>query len=141
MLIAIITFFLTILIIELYYKIFVLRKDMKYNPNKVPSEVLLLIKKYQIDMKKVNYYYLMKSIGRINALSVALIVFIVTFFKKMNIQLLIAMLICIPVILLAYTLFGRELVKQGLSTDKELTKKIKKKTKNKKQENKKGRKI
>ena len=141
MLIAIITFFLTILIIELYYKIFVLRKDMKYNPNKVSSEVLLLIKKYQIDMKKVNYYYLMKSIGRINALSVALIVFIVTFFKKMNIQLLIAMLICIPVILLAYTLFGRELVKQGLSTDKELTKKIKKKTKNKKQENKKGRKI
>ncbi len=141
MLIAIITFFLTILIIELYYKIFVLRKDMKYNPNKVPSEVLLLIKKYQIDMKKVNYYYLMKSIGRINALSVALIVFIVTFFKKMNIQLLMAMLICIPVILLAYTLFGRELVKQGLSTDKELTKKIKKKTKNKKQENKKGRKI
>lgn len=90
---------------------------MKYNPQKVPTEVTLLIKKYHIDMKKVNYYYLMKSIGRINALGIGLIVFIITFFKRMNIQLLIALLLCIPVILISYSLFGNYLVNQGLSKD------------------------
>ncbi len=114
---SIISFLFTLLILEIYYRIFVLRKDMKYNPQKVPTEVTLLIKKYHIDMKKVNYYYLMKSIGRINALGIGLIVFIITFFKRMNIQLLIALLLCIPVILISYSLFGNYLVKQGLSKD------------------------
>lgn len=115
---SILSFLLTLIIIELYYKIFVLKKNMKYNPNKVPTEVTLLIKKYKIDMKKINYYYLMKSIGRINALGMGLIVFVITFFDRLNIQLIIALFLCIPVILISYGMFGRYLVKQGLAVDR-----------------------
>lgn len=128
---SILSFLLTLIIIELYYKIFVLKKNMKYNPNKVPTEVTLLIKKYKIDMKKINYYYLMKSIGRINALGMGLIVFVITFFDRLNIQLLVALFLCIPVILISYGMFGRYLVKQGLAIDRKNKKKernIKKKT-------------
>ena len=104
---SILSFLLTLVIVELYYKIFVLKKNMKYNPNKVPTEVTLLVKKYKIDMKKINYYYLMKSIGRINALGIGLIVFVITFFDRLNIQLLVALFLCIPVILISYGMFGR----------------------------------
>lgn len=114
---SILSFLLTLIIIELYYRIFVLKKNMKYNPNKVPTEVTLLIKKYKIDMKKINYYYLMKSIGRINALGMGLIVFVITFFDRLNIQLLVALFLCIPVILISYGMFGSYLVKQGLAVD------------------------
>ncbi len=114
---SILSFLLTLLVIEVYYKIFVLKKNMKYNPNKVPTEVALLIKRYHIDIKKVNYYYLMKSIGRINALSVGVIIFVITFFDRMNIQFLLAIFLCIPVILISYSLFGRYLVKKGLTKD------------------------
>ena len=113
--ISILSLLITLIIVELYYRFFVLKKDMKYNPNKVPTEVTLLIKKYKIDMKKINYYYLMKSIGRINALGIGLIVFVITFFDRLNIQLLVALLLCIPVILISYGMFGRYLVKQGLT--------------------------
>lgn len=140
MIINIIMFLLTLLIVEIYYRVFILRKDMKYDPNKVPTEVALLIKKYNLDMKRVNYYYLMKSIGRINALTLAVIMFIVTFFKRINIQILIAILLCIPGILISYSLLGKALVKQNLTVDstkskkankKKSTNKTKKETKNK----------
>lgn len=134
---SIISFFLTLIIVELYYKIFVLKKNMKYNPNKVPTEVTLLIKKYNIDMKKINYFYLMKSIGRINALGIGLIVFIITFFDRLNIQLLIAIFLCIPVILISYSLFGRYLVKQGLTKNIK-TKQNRKKDNDNKKRKKKG---
>lgn len=129
---SILSFLLALLIVEIYYRIFVLKKNMKYNPRKVPTEVTLLIKKYHIDMKKVNYYYLMKSIGRINAIGIGLIVFVITFFNRMNIQLLVGLLLCIPVILISYSLFGNYLVNQGLSID------LKPKLKKKKVKNKKG---
>ncbi len=130
---SIISFLLTLVIVELYYRIFILKKNMKYNPNKVPTEVTLLMKKYQIDIKKINYYYLMKSIGRINALGIGLIVFVITFFNRLNIQLLVAFFLCIPVILISYSLFGKYLVKQGLTVNSKTkeTKKQKKKTKKK----------
>lgn len=128
---SILSFLLTLIIIELYYKFFVLKKNMKYNPNKVPTEVTLLIKKYKIDMKKMNYYYLMKSIGRINALGIGLIVFVITFFDRLNIQLLVALFLCIPVILISYSMFGRYLVKQGLSINSKNKKKETRNTKKK----------
>ena len=132
--ISILSLLITLIIVDLYYRFFVLKKDMKYNPNKVPTEVTLLIKKYKIDMKKINYYYLMKSIGRINALGIGLIVFVITFFDRLNIQLLVALLLCIPVILISYGMFGRYLVKQGLTVDS----KNKKKERDKKRKVKKG---
>ena len=121
--VSIISFFLALLIVEIYYRFFVLKKNMKYNPNKVPSEVMLLINKYNLDMKKINYYYLMKSIGRINAIGIACIVFIISFFKRVNIACIVAVFLCIPVILILYSLFGRYLVKQGLTKKKKERKK------------------
>ena len=105
------------ILIELYYSIFVIRKKMKYDPNKASTEVKFLIKKFKLDMKKINYYNFMKTIALINALDIALILFWVSFIDKLNIECLVAIVLMIPVILISYTMFGNYLVKKGLVID------------------------
>lgn len=105
------------ILIELYYSIFVIRKKMKYDPNKASTEVKFLIQKFKLDMKKINYYNFMKTIALINALDIALILFWVSFIDKLNIECLVAIVLMIPVILISYTMFGNYLVKKGLVID------------------------
>lgn len=105
------------ILIELYYSIFVIRKKMKYDPNKASTEVKFLIQKFKLDMKKINYYNFMKTIALINALDIALILFWVSFIDKLNIECLVAIVLMIPVILISYTIFGNYLVKKGLVID------------------------
>lgn len=105
------------ILIELYYSIFVIRKKMKYDPNKASTEVKFLIQKFKLDMKKINYYNFMKTIALINALDIALILFWVSFIDKLNIECIVAIVLMIPVILISYTMFGNYLVKKGLVID------------------------
>ncbi|MGN0974311.1 MAG: hypothetical protein ACI4OT_06160 [Bacilli bacterium] len=105
------------ILIRLYYSIFVIRKKMKYDPNKASTEVKFLIQKFKLDMKKINYYNFMKTIALINALDIALILFWVSFIDKLNIECLVAVVLMIPVILISYTIFGNYLVKKGLVID------------------------
>lgn len=105
------------ILIELYYSIFVIRKKLKYDPNKASTEVKFLIQKFKLDMKKINYYNFMKTIALINALDIALILFWVSFIDKLNIECLVAVVLMIPVILISYTIFGNYLVKKGLVID------------------------
>lgn len=104
-------------LIELYYSLFVIRKKMVYDPNKASVEIKLLVNKFKLDMKKVNYYNLMKSIALINALDIALVMFWVSFIDKLNIECLVAVVLLVPVILISYTIFGNYLVKKGLIVD------------------------
>lgn len=104
-------------LIELYYSLFVIRKKMVYDPNKASVEIKFLVNKFRLDMKKVNYYNLMKSIALINALDIALVLFWVSFIDKLNIECLVAFVLLVPVILISYTIFGNYLVKKGLMID------------------------
>lgn len=108
------------ILIELYYRIFVIRKKMKYDSNKASAEIKFLVNKFKLDMKKVNYYYLMQSIALINALDIALVMFWVSFIDKLNIECLVAVILLVPVILISYTLFGNYLVKKGLVIDERI---------------------
>ena len=105
---------LAFILIELYYSLFVIRKNKKYDPDKATSEVKLLVKKYNVDMKKVNYYSFMKTVALINALDVALVLYWVTFINKSNIECIVAIVLIIPVILISYAIFGNYLKKKGL---------------------------
>ncbi len=93
---------------------------MKYDSNKASAEIKFLVNKFKLDMKKVNYYYLMQSIALINALDIALVMFWVSFIDKLNIECLVAVILLVPVILISYTLFGNYLVKKGLVIDERI---------------------
>ena len=105
---------LSFIIIRLYYGLFVIRKNKKYDPNKAISEVRILVKKYNLNMAKISYYNLLKTISLINALDIALVIFWVSFIKKFNIQCLVAIVLIIPVILISYAIFGNYLKQKGL---------------------------
>ncbi len=105
---------LAFIIIRLYYGIFVIRKNKKYNPNKPVSEVKILVKKYNIDMNKINYTNLLKTISLINSLDIALVIFWVSFIKRLNVQCLVAIVLIIPVIFISYEIFGNYLKQKGL---------------------------
>ena len=105
---------LAFIIIRLYYAIFVIRKNKKYNPNKPVSEVKILVKKYNIDMNKINYTNLLKTISLINSLDIALVIFWVSFIKRLNVQCLVAIVLIIPVIFISYEIFGNYLKQKGL---------------------------
>ena len=102
------------LLIQLYYRMFVIRKNKKYDPNKASSEVKLIVGRYNIDMNKVNYPNFLKTIALINSLDIALVLFWVTFIEKLNLECLLAFVLVIPTILISYSLFGNYLVKKGL---------------------------
>ena len=102
------------LLIQLYYRIFVIRKNKKYDPNRASSEVKLIVNRYNIDMKKIDYVSFLRSIALINSLDVALILFWVTFIDKLNLECLVGFVLTIPTILISYSIFGNYLVKKGL---------------------------
>ena len=102
------------LLIQLYYRIFVIRKNKKYDPNKASSEVRLIVSRYNIDMNKVNYPSFLRTVALINSLDIALLLFWVTFIDKLNLECLMAFVLIIPTILISYAIFGNYLVKKGL---------------------------
>ena len=105
---------LSFIVVELYYSLFVIRKNKKYDPNKATQEVKLLVTKYKVDMNKINYQAFLKAVALVNALDVALVIYWVTFIDKLNIECLVAIVLIIPVILISYAIFGNYLKKKGL---------------------------
>ena len=105
---------LAFLLIEIYYSLFVIRKNKKYDPNKATSEVKLLVQKYRVDMNKVHYPAFLKTIALINALDIAIVIYWVTFIPKLNVECFVAIVLIIPVILVSYAIFGNYLKKKGL---------------------------
>ena len=127
-----ILFIVTIILAYLVYYIFIIRKydahgkkivkEKKGNKKAVdvtryPAEVELFIYKYKVDIKKINFRAMLKLLGLVCSIDIALIVTILSFIKTDNmiILLLIGFVIMIPIILISYTLLGRYFKKKGLT--------------------------
>ena len=114
------------LLIQLYYRIFVIRKNKQYNPNKASSEVRLIVNRYKVDMNKVNYPNFLKTVALINSLDIALVLFWGAFLNRLNFECLLAIILIVPTILISYAIFGNYLVKKGLVIDDNRNKKNRK---------------
>ncbi len=93
-----------------------IQKKNKSEEPKIPVEVELLIRKYNIDLKKLNYRGLLKVVGLVCALDVAIIVTLIIYLpiKSLMIKLLIGGLLTFPVILISYSLLGKYFKQKGL---------------------------
>ena len=119
--------FITILIVYLvYFFVSVSRYDKEghlKNKSKeisdydgLPSEVKYFIKKYNIDLDKINLRGLLKLTGFILGIDIAIISIIVVLIFKNNIilQLVIASICIIPIYLISLKFLGNYFKKKGL---------------------------
>ena len=118
---------ITILIVYLvYYFVSVARYDKEgHLKNKtkgvtdydgLPSEVKYFIKKYNIDLDKINLRGLLKLTGFILGIDIAIVSIIVVFIFKNNVvlELLVASVFIIPIYLISLKFLGKYFKKKGL---------------------------
>ena len=93
------------------------KKKKEIDQAKYPAEVEVFIYKYKIDLKKVNFRGMLKILGFVCSIDIALIVTILSLIKiKNELALLgIGALLVIPVILISFSLLGRYFKKKGLT--------------------------
>lgn len=106
----------TFLVVYLFYLIsYVLKKNKKYDPNKVPGELAFLIRKYRLDMKKISYKKIMNQIGLVCAFDIAFTsTFMFTFIKNIYLAIFIGGIMLIPLIIITFGFIGKYYKKKGL---------------------------
>ena len=93
------------------------RKKKEIDQAKYPTEVELFIYKYRIDLKKVNFRAMLKSLGFICSIDIAFMVTVLNLINIDNTWILLGIgaLMVIPVILISFSLLGRYFKKKGLT--------------------------
>ena len=119
--------FITVFIVYIvYYFVSVLRYDKSGHLKKkqkgitdydgLPSEVKYFIKKYNIDLDKINLRGLLKLTGLVLGIDIAIISVIVVLIFRTNIvlQLVVASICIIPIYLISLKFLGNYFKKKGL---------------------------
>ena len=103
----VILFLLTFLLVLVIYELFIVRKyrrndiDKKEN-EKDPFEILYLVKRYNLDMRKVSYNQLLQLVALVSSFDIALIVSIITRFESFLLILLVGIILTFIVIIVSY---------------------------------------
>lgn len=92
------------------------KKDKAINYEGLPSEVKYFIKRYNIDLDKVNLRGVLKLTGLVLGIDIAILTLLVIllFKDKVVIELLVASLLIIPLYLVSLKFVGRYFEKKGL---------------------------
>lgn len=120
MLEELVLFLMCFVLVLIIYEIFVVKKAKKNadsKDKKYPVEVKLLIDKYNLDMKKINYNQLLQIVAIVSSFDIALIVSAVMIFEGYLLQLIGSIVIVIPVVLVSYHLVGLFYKKKGMIKD------------------------
>lgn len=91
------------------------KKSQRVDEAAYPAEVMYLVKRYQLDLKKVNYFSLLREISLVCSFDLSLIAYLATQVNGTIWQILIAAILCIPVIYISFMLYGKRLQKKGLT--------------------------
>ena len=114
----IILFILTFLIIFVVYESFIVTKAKKNlkkkKDNKQLMEVKYLVYKYKFDLKKIDYKKLLHVCAVVSSIDMALIVSVSMIFESYLFQLITAVLLLVPVILISYHIVYLIYKKKGL---------------------------
>ena len=127
----VILFFMCFVFVFLIYQIFIVskakKKFLKKNKGKKikgkvqkrddPMEIRYLVTKYHLDLKKVNYYQLLQVVALVSSFDISLIVSIIMIVDGYLLQLLIAMIIVIPIIMISYYFVFLFYKKKGMICD------------------------
>lgn len=108
-----IEFIIVYLVMFLFNYVFIVRKNKKYNKNKVPIELLYLLKVYKLDIKSINYKRFVLLSDFINSLIVSL-VYVIVFYTLDNLilQIAIGIVLLILLIVICYGILGNYYVRK-----------------------------
>lgn len=102
------------IVIYVFYLFFSVLKKKKFNKNKVPVELRLLINKYRLDMSKINYRGIMNRIGIVSSFDIAFVAtFVFRYIKNEILMFLIGSVMLIPLIIITFSFIGKYYVKKG----------------------------
>ena len=111
----VILFLLTYLIVFIIYKFLVTRKIKKRTKKNQPTEVDFLVKKYNIDLKKVDYNKLILLISITTSLDITIVVTIIAAVKSFLLAIILGLLLPVPLILISYHVIGFYYKKKGMT--------------------------
>lgn len=104
----------TFLLVYGLYFFFQIFRHKEYDKEKVPVELVFLIKKYRLDMKKIKYQGIMNMIGLVSAFNIAFTsTFVLAFIENIYIAILIGAVMLIPLILITFNFIGIFYKKKG----------------------------
>lgn len=116
-----ILFLMCFVFVFIIYQIFIVSKakknhisKKKKDREKQPIEVRYLIFKYHIDLEKASYNQLLQVVALVSAFDISLIVTLTMLIDEYLFQLLLAVVIVIPIILVSYHFVGRFYQKKGM---------------------------
>ena len=102
--------FLGVFIIS--YILFI-RKNKKYNKNKVPIELLYLVKVYNLDIKKIDYRKFIWIYSFVNTFIISTVYILITYLvDNLILQMIIGIILLILFIIVCYGLIGRYYMKK-----------------------------
>lgn len=106
------------LVIYIFYLIFGVLKKKKFNVDKIPVELRFLIKRYHLDMSKINYRSIMNMIGLASSFVISFTAtFIFKYIKNELLMILIGGLMIIPLIFITFNFIGLYYRKKGCVTN------------------------
>lgn len=103
----IILFIMTYIVVFFIYQVFIVSKAKRRNSKKRPMEVNYLIKKYNIDINKLDYKNLLMTISLVSSLDISIIVTVALLFDNYLLQVIFIFLLVIPVIMISYSFIGK----------------------------------
>ena len=121
-----ITVIIIFIVYILYYIISISRFDRAGHSKKseatdyqaLPAEVKYFIRKYNVDEEKVNYRGVLKLIGLVLGIDIAIVVIpTLLFINNDIIQVIVATLLLMPIFLLSLKIIGNYFKKKGLVKD------------------------
>ena len=106
------------LVIYIFYLIFGVLKKKKFNVDKIPVELRFLIKRYHLDMSKINYRSIMNMIGLASSFVISFTAtFIFKYIENELLMILIGGLMIIPLIFITFNFIGLYYRKKGCVTN------------------------
>lgn len=105
-------FIISFLIVYLFYLFTVILQTKKYDKFKKSNQVMYFVKKYKIDVNKLNMKKFTNILGLTNSLIIS-IAFTATYLvDNLILQLLIGLIILIPLIFIFYSIIGNYLKRE-----------------------------
>ena len=99
-------FLIAFIIVYLFYFVTVILQKKRYEKFKSSNQVMFFVKKYKLDIKKLNISKFIKVISFTNSLIIALTFTIAITVENYILILLIGLVTVIPLMLLAYHMVG-----------------------------------
>ena len=110
----IILFILSYILVLFIYEVFIVKRAIKNKDDKdkkKPIEVRLLVKKYKIDLKKINYNKLLHIIALVSSLDIAIVASVIALLDNLVLQIIIGLVLGIVLIFVSYDFIGKKMRK------------------------------